>query len=127
MSDIYMDSISRSNNLTDLSKLNDYLRHENMILDDVLIKAFHNYNSLIKRNLYQVKGKKRYDFRPDYVAYDYYRDTNLWPLILYVNNIFSCDQFKLEVINLLETDTLSYIISNNKISFKDVKIELFEI
>lgn len=127
MSDIYLDSIGRSNRLTDTSRLNDFLKTGHMILDDILIKAFHNYNDLIKRNLYQIKGKKRYYYRPDYVAYDEYGDTNLWTLVLYANNVFSCEEFNLEIINLLEFDTLNYIISNNKISFKDVNLQLFQL
>lgn len=36
---------------------------------------------------------KRYYMRPNYVAFDEYEDMSLWPIILYVNDCFTIEDF----------------------------------
>jgi len=45
------------------------------------------------RNSQEVSFETRYRFRPDYVSFDYYGVTTLSNLIMYVNGIFSVEDF----------------------------------
>lgn len=51
-----------------------------------------NYFMLLSASR-RVKFKSRWYMRPDYVSYDMYNTTIYWPLIMYINNIFSREDF----------------------------------
>ena len=49
---------------------------------------FYILKNSIKRPLEQ-----KYHFKPDYLAYDEYGTTTAWPMIMYINNISSMEDF----------------------------------
>jgi hypothetical protein len=51
-----------------------------------------NYFSVLS-TCRRVKFKSRWYMRPDYVSFDMYNTTIYWPLILYINNIYTREDF----------------------------------
>lgn len=54
-----------------------------------------------EQNFYIIAAKSkevpfinRWIMRPDYVSQDYYRTTVLWPMILYLNGVFTIEEFR---------------------------------
>lgn len=41
----------------------------------------------------EVKFKTRWYMRPDYVSFDYYKTVIYWPLIMYINNVYTIEEF----------------------------------
>lgn len=41
----------------------------------------------------EVKFKTRWYMRPDYVSFDYYKTVIYWPLIMYLNNVYTMEEF----------------------------------
>lgn len=58
------------------------------------IFSFEKNLFVLLANAEKVKFKPKWYQRPDYVSYEYYNSTIYWPLILFVNRIFSIEDFK---------------------------------
>lgn len=53
----------------------------------------HNYFVLLSKADY-VEFKTSWEMRPDYTSYDMYGDVIFWPLILFVNDIYSIEDYR---------------------------------
>lgn len=74
----------------------------------------------LDKNLYyllrhseEVKFEGKYKYRPDYMSFDYYGTTVLWEMILYVNNVFSIEDFDLDTVVIPSLDAVTYIIQDS--------------
>jgi alpha-L-fucosidase len=47
------------------------------------------------KNSQELEFELKYKYRPDYMSYDYYGTTILWELLMYVNSVFSAEDFDL--------------------------------
>jgi len=73
----------------------------------------------IDKNLYyllkyskEIKFEQKYKFRPDYLSYDQYKTTVLWQLLMYVNNVFSTEDFNLQTVVIPSLDAIINIIQD---------------
>ena len=57
-----------------------------------------NKKKLLK-NAIEIKIDSRYDYRPDKLAYEYYKEDFYYPAILVANNLGSILQFKADLLN----------------------------
>jgi len=60
------------------------------------IFSFEKYRFFLLRNSQVKKLEQRYHFRPDYLSFDEYGTTLLWPLLLYINDIPTIEEFVLD-------------------------------
>ena len=74
----------------------------------------------LDKNLYyllrhsdEVKFETKYKYRPDYLSYDYYGTTILWEMLLYVNNVFSVEDFNLDTVIIPSLQAITYIIQDS--------------
>jgi hypothetical protein len=65
------------------------------IFNNVLIKN----KKLLLQNAQQIDIDERYDYRPDRLAYELYRNDFYYPALLVANNIGSMLQFKADTLN----------------------------
>lgn len=107
-----------SNTSTDL----DFFRRQYFTSDNGIsvsfvspyIICFEEYRFYLIKNSVLNDLSIRYHYRPDYLSYDRYATTNLWSLLMYINNIPCIEEFDKErilvptkyAINNILTDTV---------------------
>jgi hypothetical protein len=69
--------------------------------------------------------ERKYIMRPDYLSYDEYQTVSLAPLLMYVNNVMSAEEFSMETVVV---PTLSAIIDMLQDKFIQQPVDdLFEV
>lgn len=66
----------------------------------------------ILKNSEEVDFELKYRFRPDYLSYDYYGTTILWELLMYVNGVFSIEDFDLIKVIIPSLDAITFILQD---------------
>lgn len=64
------------------------------------------------RNSEEVEFEAKYKFRPDYLSYDYYGTTILWELLMYVNGVFSLEDFNLVSVVIPSLESITFILQD---------------
>ena len=64
------------------------------------------------KNSEEVEFELKYKFRPDYLSFDYYGTTILWELIMYVNAVFSVEDFNLTTVAIPSMSAITFIIQD---------------
>ena len=75
----------------------------------------------LDKNLYyllrhseEVEFEGQYAYRPDYLSFDYYGTVILWEMLLYVNNIFSVEDFvQLSTVVIPSLDAVNFVIQDS--------------
>jgi len=74
----------------------------------------------LDKNLYyllrhsdEVEFKSKYKYRPDYLSYDYYGTVILWEMLLYVNNVFSLEDFDLDTVVIPSFNAITFILQDS--------------
>jgi hypothetical protein len=80
--------------------------------DPNLITLDKNLYYLLK-NSDEVPFERKYKYRPDYLSYDYYGTTILWEMLLYVNGVFSVEDFDLDTVVVPSLSAVTYIIQDS--------------
>ena len=81
---------SKKNKLT-LDNFSNYYILENQIkLGFPLLKK---YDNILKSSLSTITIEKDLYYRPEYVSYKLYGTTDLWYLIMYLNNVYKVEDF----------------------------------
>jgi len=57
------------------------------------LPTFDRFRYVLLKNSVKKQMTPRYQFRPDYLSYDEYGTVILWPLLLYINDIPSIEEF----------------------------------
>ena len=65
------------------------------------------------RNSEEVKFDGKYKYRPDYMSFDYYGTVILWEMLLYVNNVFSLEDFDLDTVVVPSLQAVNFIIQDS--------------
>lgn len=65
------------------------------------------------RNSQEVEFESKYKYRPDYLSYDYYGTTTLWNLIMYVNGVFSLEDFDLQTVVIPSLQAITFILQDS--------------
>ena len=64
------------------------------------------------RNSEELDFDLKYTYRPDYLSFDYYGTTILWELLMYVNGIFSLEDFDLVKVIIPSLDSITFILQD---------------
>ena len=74
----------------------------------------------LDKNLYyllrhseEVPFENKYKYKPDYLSYDYYGTVILWEMILYINNVFSLEDFDLNTVVIPSLEAVTFIIQDS--------------
>ena len=67
------------------------------------------YENIFKNNLRIYKINKDHFYRPEYVSYELYNTTDLWYLLLFVNDMASPMDFTKEVINIFDMEMIEVL------------------
>jgi hypothetical protein len=94
---------------------NDYFTFPAPVLDTIDKNLYY-----LLRNSKQIPLDKKYHYRPDYLSFDEYGTVSLAPLIMYLNNIGSLEQF---VIANVVLPNYSAIMEILKDKFPDRKVD----
>lgn len=99
--------VSSDNNRILLDKFSNwYLLEEQILMGFPLMNK---YSNIIKANLEEYEIKPEHKLRPEYVSYELYGTTDLWYLLLYVNNMGSVNDFTKDVIKVFPDGLISDI------------------
>lgn len=98
----------------DIEKFSERLKTENNYF------TFPNPNlTTIDKNLFyllrhseEVEFELKYKYRPDYVSYDYYNTTILWEMLMYVNSVFSVEDFYLDKLVIPSMDAITFTLQD---------------
>lgn len=64
------------------------------------------------KNSEEVDFELKYKYRPDYLSFDYYGTTILWELIMYVNGVFSVEDFDLPKVVIPSMEAITFILQD---------------
>jgi len=64
------------------------------------------------RNSQEVKFESKYKYRPDYLSFDYYGTTTLSNLLMYINGVFSLEDFDLETVVIPSLQSITFILQD---------------
>lgn len=74
----------------------------------------------LDKNLYyllrhseEVPFDGKYKYRPDYLSFDYYGTVILWEMLLYVNNVFSLEDFDLDTVVIPSLDAVTFVLQDS--------------
>lgn len=74
----------------------------------------------LDKNLYyllrhsdEVEFERKYRYRPDYLSYDYYGTVILWEMLLYVNSVFSVEDFDLDTVIIPSLQAVNFVIQDS--------------
>lgn len=86
---------------------NDYFTFPSPSLDTINKNLYY-----LLKNSTEKEFEQKYRYRPDYLSYDEYGTTILWQLLLYVNNVFSTEDFDLQTVIVPTLDAIIYILND---------------
>ena len=98
----------------------------NFSFDSFSMGKFHTYYRLLKNYSEEIQMKKRYEYRPEYVAYDYYGTTNLGFVILYMNDVPSALDFNMDIIIVPNDNTLFSVLTECMVTREPIKVDLIK-
>lgn len=74
----------------------------------------------LDKNLYyllrhseEIQFDGKYKYRPDYLSFDYYGTVILWEMLLYVNNVFSLEDFDLDTVVIPSLDAVTFVLQDS--------------
>ena len=74
----------------------------------------------LDKNLYyllrhseEVAFEGKYKYRPDYLSFDYYGTVILWEMLLYINNVFSIEDFDLDTVVVPSLRAVNFVIQDS--------------
>lgn len=82
----------------DIERWGDRLKTENNLYSfpDPNLEVIDKNLFYLLRNSTEIEFESQYKYRPDYLSYDQYGTTILWEVIMYVNSVFSVEEFNLD-------------------------------
>jgi len=118
------EALNKSRQAIDFEKQSDRYKTEN----EYFTFPDPNLETLEKNIYYLLKNSKEepfdnsvYQYRPDYVSFDYYGTTNLDKLIMFVNGIRTVEDFvNLKTILVPSLDSITDILQDNFDPSKDI-------
>lgn len=90
--------------LTNIS--NQYLFENQAIIGFSILRKYEN---VLKNELYDYTIDKKYFMKPEYVSYQLYETTDLWYLLLFINDMARVEDFTKETIKVFPAETISLI------------------
>lgn len=98
----------------DIEKFSQRFKTENNLFtfpDPNLLTLDKNLYYLL-RNSKEVPFNSKYKYRPDYLSYDYYGTVMLWQLLMYVNTVFSVEDFDLNIVIIPSLNSITFILQD---------------
>lgn len=98
----------------DIEKFSQRFKTENDLFtfpDPNLLTLDKNLYYLL-RNSKEVPFNSKYKYRPDYLSYDYYGTVMLWQLLMYVNTVFSIEDFDLNIVIIPSLNAITFILQD---------------
>lgn len=108
-------------NRISLNKLSDWFLLEGQsILGMPILKR---YEHILKADLVDYSLSSEYHYKPEYLSNELYETTDLWYLLLFVNDMATIDEFNKPVIKVFDTNTINAL---NRILNSDDNISVYE-
>ena len=86
---------------------NDYFTFPDPNLETIDKNLFY-----LLKNSEEVGFELKYKYRPDYLSFDYYGTTILWQLLMYVNGVFSLEDFDLQTVVIPSMDAIIFALQD---------------
>ncbi|MCK9556206.1 hypothetical protein M0R36_10410 [bacterium] len=119
ISRIDVDSKNRSLDIFDIT----YFRNQyqitdsffdsgSVVIDNPYIELLAQNYDFLRQNSVLVDLDRKYIYRPDYLSFDIYKTVNLWHMLLFVNNCFFIEEFKLEKVYIPTMGAVKQVMRN---------------
>lgn len=76
------------------------------------LTAIDNNLFYLLRNSSTLNFESKYRYRPDYLSYDQYGTTILWELLMYLNGVFSIEDFDLDTVVVPSMESIIYSLQD---------------
>lgn len=87
------------------------------------LTIFERFRFTLVSNSKRLILEEKYYQRPDYLSYDQYGTVVLWPVILYVNDVLSIEEFVLDSVLVPSFDSITDITRYNELSLKALDVQ----
>jgi len=104
-----------------LSKLSQDFKLGNITLDSP-IPCFVKFYDLLEGYTIRVEMTEKYKYRPEVVAADYYGNSDLWWLVLYMSKITKHEEFNIPVFKILDPHCLNDLFEIIERSEKEISM-----
>jgi hypothetical protein len=115
---------SRARQAIDFEKQSDRYKTENdyFTFPDPNLETFEKYLYYLLKNSKEVSfNNSVYQYRPDYLSFNYYGTTNLDKLLMFVNGIRTVEEFvNLKTVLIPSLDSINTILQDNFDPEKDI-------
>jgi len=64
------------------------------------------------RHSEEIDFELKYKYRPDYMSHDYYGTVILWELLMYINGVFSIEDFDLDKVVVPSMSAITFILQD---------------
>jgi len=122
--DIQLVSASLATSSTDIRNFTHRYKISDLEFSSLALIGMQDFYSFLKANSEIVSMNKRYYMRPDYVSYDFYGTTNLYFLLLYVNDCMSAMDFVIPQFYVPNNTAVIYIVSKQLTEYRTPTKEL---
>lgn len=117
---------SAEKNTNTYSALSKAVNFNGVIIQDPQT-IFHKYRELFEANLVEIELDRKYHHKPELIARQYYGTTDLWWMVLWVNNMvhhYEFDLPKVKIVDLGLSKQIGQIINANVKILKKNKAEV---
>ena len=87
------------------------------------ITTFEKYRYFLLRNSISKTLDEKYKFRPDYLAHKEYGTVVLWPLLLFINNIASIEEFDLDSVLVPDYSAVVRMCRFNELNSEPINLD----
>jgi hypothetical protein len=108
------EAISQLQSPLDIEKFGQMYKTESEYFSfpDPNLEAIDKNLFFLLRNSKEIPFESKYKYRPDYLSFDQYGTTILWELLMYVNGIFSTEDFDLINVVIPSLDSITSILED---------------
>lgn len=99
---------------TNPSKLKDKYINGVISFDSPFYSQIMEHKPFLLVNSQKIRLEEKFKYRPDYVAYEYYGDTNLTPFIKITNGIYLDEEFDKTYIDVPQISAIYEVIRSIK-------------
>ena len=111
--DLYTEAKTLSKTIQDISNFRYKYKINNIYFDSLKISVLEDYYQYLKANSEYKRLDPKYYYKPEYLSLDESGTPKFWELLLFVNNCFCIEDFKMPNVFIPYYDAIFEVIKNH--------------